>query len=69
VVGPGGAGDLRFYPAGGSLTSASVINFRAGQTRANNAVLALNSTGDVTVRYDAASGNVHLLLDVTGYYE
>ncbi len=69
VVGPGGAGDLRFYPAGGSLTSASVINFRAGQTRANNAVLALNSTGDVTVRYDAAAGAVHILIDVLGYYE
>jgi hypothetical protein len=46
-----------------------VINFRKGQTRANNAVLLMNSTGEVSVRCDAASGSVHFLLDVDGYFE
>ncbi len=69
VAAPSLAGDLRIYPAGASLPASSVINFHAGQTRANNAVLGLNPTGDISVRFDAASGTVHLLLDVTGYYE
>jgi glucose/arabinose dehydrogenase len=69
VTGPGVAGDLRIYPAGSPLASTSVINFRAGQTRANNAVLLLSPTGDISVRYDAVSGTVQFLLDVNGYFE
>ncbi|MGH9367046.1 MAG: PQQ-dependent sugar dehydrogenase [Thermoanaerobaculia bacterium] len=69
VTQPGAAGDLRIYPAGGSLPASSVINFRAFQTRANNAVLLLSPTGDISVRFDAASGGVHFLLDVNGYFE
>jgi len=69
VVAPGTSGDLRIFPAGSALPSSSVINFRKGQTRANNAVLLLNSTGEVSVRCDAASGGVHFLLDVDGYFE
>jgi Glucose / Sorbosone dehydrogenase len=69
VTNAGAAGDLRIYPAGSPLPSSSVINFRAFQTRANNAVVTLNATGDITVRFDAASGGVHVLLDVNGYYE
>ncbi|MGH9367045.1 MAG: PQQ-dependent sugar dehydrogenase [Thermoanaerobaculia bacterium] len=66
---PTAVGDLRIYPAGGALPASSVINFRAGQTRANNAVLTLSPTGDISVRFDAASGGVHFLLDVNGYFE
>jgi hypothetical protein len=69
VVSPGASGDLRIFPTGGTLPSSSVINFRKGQTRANNAVLLLNSTGEVSVRCDAPSGSVHFLLDVVGYFE
>jgi glucose/arabinose dehydrogenase len=69
VTTPGAAGDFRIYAAQTPLPVSSVINFKAGQTRANNAVLALNPTGDVSVRLDAPSGAAHLLLDVFGYYE
>jgi glucose/arabinose dehydrogenase len=69
VTGPTTSGDLRIFPAEGALTTASVINFRKGQTRANNAVLLLSSTGDATIRFDAASGLVHLLVDIDGYFE
>jgi hypothetical protein len=64
-----GAGNLRFYPAGTTLSIASVINYRAGQTRANNTIAALGTGGGVVVRCDQSSGNVQVILDVNGYYQ
>ena len=70
ITGPVSAGDLRFYPGDGSLPLASTINFGPGQTRANNALLLLasNGTGSVVVRNDA-TGSVHLILDINGYFQ
>jgi hypothetical protein len=48
---------------------ASTINFRGGQTRSNNAIVPLSATGDLAVQCDMASGSVHLILDVSGYFE
>ena len=69
VTQAGAPGDLRIYPAGATLPLTSVINFRPGQTRANNAVVALSATGDVSVLFEAVSGGVHFILDVNGYFE
>jgi hypothetical protein len=41
----------------------------AGATRANNAIAALGDAGDLTVLASQASGSVHLILDVNGYFE
>jgi uncharacterized repeat protein (TIGR01451 family) len=68
VTGPTSAGNLRLYPAGLSAPLVSTINWAAGQTRANNAVAALSSNG-LAVRCDQASGTVHLILDVNGYFQ
>jgi len=68
VTQPTGAGDLRLYPAGQSAPLVSTINWVAGQTRANNAVAALSATG-LAVQCDQASGTVHLILDVNGYFQ
>lgn len=68
VTQPTGAGDLRLYPAGSSAPLVSTINWVAGQTRANNAVAALSATG-LAVQCDQASGTVHLILDVNGYFQ
>jgi hypothetical protein len=48
----------------------STINFAAGQTRANNAIVVGTADGrvSVTVHNDSA-GPVHFILDVTGYFE
>jgi len=69
VTGPSAAGDLRFYPSSGMVPPSSTINFSAGQTRANNAVLTLSPAGALSVRCDMPSGGVHLILDVNGYFE
>lgn len=68
VTSPTSAGNLRLYPAGGSLPLVSTINFSPGQTRANNALanVAGNPAGDIVVYADIV-GTVHLILDVAGY--
>jgi acid phosphatase type 7 len=70
VAGPGAAGNLRLWPGGPTAPQASVISFAAGRSRANNAVAALSTTGEVVVRCDLASpaASAHLVLDVTGYF-
>lgn len=69
VTGPTVAGHLTIFQAGGATTTTSAINFAAGQTRGNNAVLTLGAAGDLVVRCAMASGGVHFILDVTGYFE
>jgi hypothetical protein len=61
-------GYLTAYPAGGSLPLASTLNFAAGQTRANNAILTLGTGGAASV-FNAAPGPVNFLIDVTGWFE
>lgn len=68
VTQPAAGGHLVVFPAGGSAPLASVINFSAGQTRANNAVLKLGTGGAITVQ-SGSPGAVHFILDVTGWFE
>jgi Beta-propeller repeat len=69
VTAPSATGNLRLYPAGTTLPGVSSINYAAGQTRGNNAIVSLNTGGAVTVRCAQASGTVDLIVDVNGYFE
>jgi uncharacterized repeat protein (TIGR01451 family) len=69
VTGPASQGHLSLYPAGFGLPLVSSINFRAGQTRANNVTLPLGTGGAITVQAALIGGTVHFILDVNGYYE
>jgi hypothetical protein len=70
VTGTTAAGNLRFFPVGVGIPLVSTINFAPGQTRANDAIIQIGggTTGSITVRNDA-SGTVHLILDVNGYFQ
>jgi len=47
-----------------------VINYSAGQTRANNAIVTLGgATGSLVVFSGQAAGAVHVIVDVNGYFE
>jgi len=63
------AGNLRLHAAGTAPPPASTINYGAGQTRANNAVVSLSSSGEIAAYVGQASGSVHLVVDVSGYFE
>ena len=68
VTQPTAAGFLTLYP-GPALPLVSSINYSAGQTRANNAVVGLSVSGQLAIRCGQASGTTHAILDVTGYFE
>jgi len=70
VTGPLQPGFLTMYPADSVRPLASSINFSAGQTRANNAILPLSGDGNGRITVFAGSaGAVHFILDVNGYYK
>lgn len=68
VTGADAAGNLLLY-AGGVAPVSSTINYVAGQTRANNAVVTLSDIGTVVVRSNQPTGTVQVILDVAGYFE
>jgi hypothetical protein len=69
VTQPSTGGHITAFPAGGVVPLTSTINFSAGRTRANNAVLPLGAGGAISVNSVLPSGTVHFILDVTGYFE
>jgi uncharacterized repeat protein (TIGR01451 family) len=62
------AGDLRVYPGDIPPALVSVINYAAGQTRANNGLTTLGAAGDFIVQSDQPTGTVEVILDVNGYF-
>jgi hypothetical protein len=69
VTQPSAAGVLRLYAGGTPLPVASAINYRAGQTRANNEASPLGSSGSLAVHCDQPTGNVQVIIDVNGYFQ
>jgi hypothetical protein len=69
VTGATAGGFLSFYPDNAFFLGTSTINFAAGQTRANNAALALSTDGTGRVEVvNGSGGSAHVILDVNGYY-
>jgi hypothetical protein len=66
---PTAAGHLTMYPAGTAPPRASVLNFVAGATRANNATIPVAAGGHAVVYLGQTTGTAHVIIDVTGYYQ
>jgi Tol biopolymer transport system component len=70
-----GDGRLTLHPGNLSTPNTSTINFTAGQTLANNAILALASNGEGTLAITpvitggSGGGTVHVIVDVSGWFE
>ncbi len=70
AIAPTGAGFFTLYPGGSAPPATATINFGAGQTRANNAVIALGPDGTIgALPFISGSGQAHLVVDVSGYFE
>ena len=70
VTGATASGNVRLFPADIEMPLVSTINYVAGLTRANNAIVGASADGQVAITaHNASSGEVHLILDVTGYFE
>jgi hypothetical protein len=71
AVGASAAGYLTLFP-GNALGPplASSINFTAGATRANNAIVPLATDGAGTIQVkNGSAGAAHVVLDVNGYFQ
>jgi hypothetical protein len=68
-MGATAAGSVVVFPGGTSAPTASTLNYAAGATRANNGIVGLGTGAALRVRSNQASGTVHLILDVNGYFE
>lgn len=71
VPGPEVPGNVSVYPGNYPAMGTSTINFSAGKTIANNAILPLATDGTGTVAALASYagvGRVDLVIDVAGYY-
>jgi hypothetical protein len=68
VVAPATAGHLRLFASGTPMPEPSTINYVAGQTRANNAIVALGTDGAFVVYVHQPNGTTHLVVDVAGYF-
>jgi hypothetical protein len=70
AVSPPAAGNLRLFPGDGTAPNASALNFGAGQTRANNAIVMLASSGSGTVGLrNSSTASLDVVIDVNGYFE
>lgn len=70
MTGPSGGGFLTLYPSSASLPNVSTIDFtNADGSLANGAIVPLaNQAGDLAV-WLGGIGTVHVILDVTGYFQ
>ena len=64
---PTSYGYVAAYPTG-SVPSTSTLNFVAGQTVPNAAIVRIGTGGSITL-LNASPGSTHLIVDVTGYYK
>jgi len=69
VTQPTADGYLTIYPGGTALPIASLLNYRAGQTRANNGIMPLGPSGEVVVHCGQATGTTQFILDVNAYFQ
>jgi hypothetical protein len=60
-------GNLRLYAADAAPPGTSTLNYAAGLTRANNAVVGLSADGRLKALC-APGGSAHFILDVNGYF-
>jgi hypothetical protein len=70
VVGATGPGYLTLWRSGTPQPVTSNLNFPAGVTRTNNAVVSLASTGTLDAQaVVGGSGTVQVVIDVSGYFQ
>jgi hypothetical protein len=70
VTGTSSAGYLALYPGNAIPFGTSAISFKAGETRANDAMvlLATDGTGTLGIK-NAGTGALHVIVDVDGYFQ
>lgn len=68
VFNPPGIGNVRLFPGDLDAVGTSTINFLTGYTRANNAIVPLAASGSGALSLLSSVPNVHVVVDVMGYF-
>ena len=69
AAGDAAAGLVTVYPENLAVPRTTVINFRASQTRSNNAVVSLETDGTGTLRvWNGSTGAADFAFDVNGFF-
>jgi hypothetical protein len=69
VVQTSAVGNLNVFPATAAFPpQTAIVNYSAGATRGNNAIIPLSASGQVAVRC-SPTGSTHVVIDVNGYFE
>ena len=63
------SGFLVVYPGATATPGTSTLNYRAGQTRANNVIVGLGASGDILIYCSQSAGTAQAVIDVNGYFE
>ena len=69
AISPSANGNLAGYPGGSTPPVSSVVNFQAGLTRSNNAILSLARDGSGTLALRAGFASLDVAVDVVGYFQ
>jgi hypothetical protein len=70
IAAPSGGGFLTIWPSGGAQPTVSTINFTSADTAlANGAIVPLSANTDDLSIFFGGTGTVHVILDVTGYFQ
>jgi photosystem II stability/assembly factor-like uncharacterized protein len=69
VTNVGTQGELVVFPSDISRPNASTLTFRAGRTRANNAIISLSSSTATFSIFNNSAATVDFILDVNAYFE
>lgn len=67
VTNPLASGYLTAFPSGAVRPTASTLNFEAGQTVPNLAIVPVGELGQLSV-FNGSTGSVHLIVDVLGWF-
>ena len=62
-------GYIELHAGGTGTPPVSTLNYRAGQTRANNSVVLIGPAGDFRIASGQPSGSVQVIVDVNGYFQ
>ena len=68
VTAPSAPGHVKLWPSATPEPGVSTVNFVAGQTRANNAIVTLGANGEISAIARPAA-QVHLIVDVAGFFQ
>jgi len=68
VTQPTALGHVIIYPLGVAVPATSTINYSAGQTRANNAIVQVGADNSIAATCGQLSGSTDFIIDVVGYF-